>query len=170
MRYIRHSLKKHLLAIPGVLACACAVAQAPGKASWPAVPSLLILPSEYGTLHIALNEYVHESTLQIDSRPTQPEIRGLLNITYAFQMPDAQAALVSINRGNDACPFSYRWVLLRRGSHLISPEFGSCSEKIRVSAEGKTLNIETPNRVDAAKIDVYSYDGDSTISYSTIDP
>lgn len=171
MRTPRSTLQKYLFAISAVLAGTSISAQEPKPTTvWPPVPSILHLPSEYGTLHIDINEYVHESTLRINNQSTNPEIQGLLNITYVFQMPDAQAALISINKGNDTCSFSYRWVILHRDSQQISPEFGSCSDKIRVSTSGKALIVETPNQVDEAKIDVYSYDGGSAISHKTIDP
>ena len=171
MRKLCTLLHPLALILTGTLACSLAAAKEPELApAWPTLPSILHLPSEYGTLHIAINDYVHESALQIDNQPITPEVRGLLNITYAFKMPDAQAALVSINSGNDTCPLSYRWVLLRSNGHLVSPAFGSCSEKIRVSTEGKTLKIETPNQADQAKIDVYSYSGGTTVSRTTIVP
>src|SRR5690606_12024572 len=168
MRSTDRLVKRLLTALGGVLMCTCAFAQVKDKNVWPTAPSMLVLTSDYGTLHVDLNEYIYESILRIDNQPTNPEIRGLLNITYAFKMPNAQAALVSINRGNTACPISYRWVLLQQGKHRVSPEFVSCSEKIRVSIQGRKLNIETPNRTDPAKIDVYAYDGGANVSYSTI--
>ncbi len=126
---------------------------------WPAQPSHLQLETPYGTLGVRTSEYVYESRLQIDNTDVQPAVRGLLNITYAFNLPTASVALVSISSGDNQCPMSYRWVTLKKDSHTVSPAFGSCSEQIKVSARHGALTLQTPNTEKADKIDVYVYDG-----------
>ena len=126
---------------------------------WPVSPSRLNLATPYGTLHVATSEYVYESALQVDDADVEPTIRGILNITYAFNMPKAQAALVSINKGNNGCPVMYRWIVLDENGYKVSPEFGSCSDQIKVTATGRLFTMQTPSTQKRDKIDIYTYDG-----------
>lgn len=136
------------------------------QAAWPISPSRLQLPTPYGTLHVASNEYVYESSLQIDDIDVDPQVRGIINITYAFNMSASQAALVSINNGNNGCPISYRWVVLEKSGYKLSPEFGSCNEQIKVVATERYLTLRTPSPNAPGQIDVYVYDG-KTIKHRT---
>src|SRR5690606_10408661 len=79
---------------------------------WPRPPSRLELPTPYGVLSISTGGYLYESRLHFNDTEVQPAIEGLLNIPYAFNLPGAQVALISISDGNEACPISYRWVVL----------------------------------------------------------
>jgi hypothetical protein len=156
--------------VAGFIFFACsgaAIAQAGAEASeWPAVPSRLQLPTPYGTLNVATSEYVYESRLRVDDQDVAPKVSGILNIAYAFSMPKSLAALISINTGSYGCPFMYRWVILEKSSYKVSPEFGSCSEQIKVSAAGRKLTLTTPNTQKPDKIDIYVYDG-KTIKHRT---
>ncbi len=134
--------------------------------TWPVSPSRLQLSTPYGDLHVASSEYVYESRLQVDNADVDPQIRGILNITYAFNMPTAQAALVSINSGNNGCPISYRWIVLDKSGYTVSPEFGSCNDQIKVSAKGRQLTLQTPSTHTPDKVDVYIYDG-KTVKHRT---
>lgn len=145
--------------IAALLATACSFSANSATGDWPASPSLMQLVTPYGKLYISPSDYVYESTLRLDFADLDPEIKGMLNITHAFKMPKAQAALVSINRGDNACPVMYRWVVLRADSYKVSPEFGSCSNLIEVSAQGGQLTLRTPSRESSEKIDIYDYDG-----------
>jgi len=140
---------------------ASASALAAPEANWPIPPKLIELPTPYGTLAVGESEYVYESKLKLDDTLLEPTISGMINIHYAFSMPNAQAALVSISRGNDTCPVSYRWVILRADGYTISPEFGSCSEHIRVTADSRKLTLQTPNPESPDTLDVYVFDGTS---------
>ena len=126
---------------------------------WPPQPSRLELESPYGTLNVQANEYVYEALLRLDDVPIKPQIRGILNIPYAFSLPKSHAALVSISSGDNDCPIAYRWIILRNTGYKVSPKFGSCSEHIEVSAHGPRFTVRTPNRENPGKIDVYIYDG-----------
>jgi hypothetical protein len=139
-------------------------------AEWPQSPSLMQLVTPYGKLHISPSDYVYESTLRLNSAELAPEIKGMLNITHAFHMPKAQAALVSINRGDNVCPVVYRWVVLRADGYKVSPEFGSCSQLIKVSAQGGQLTLKTPSRDTDDKIDIYEYDGKTVKQRSSRKP
>lgn len=145
--------------LAGVLLLLGSYAAAAAQTDWPVSPSRLQLPTPYGTLHVASNEYVYESRLQIDDADVDPLVRGILNITYAFSTPTSQAALISINTGNNGCPITYRWVVLEKSGYKVSPEFGSCNEQIKVTAKGRRLTLQTPSTHTPDQIDVYTYDG-----------
>jgi len=127
--------------------------------NWPVPQKFFELPTPYGTLAVKESEYVYEARLQLNGELLDPDISGMLDIRYAFSMPKAQAALVAISKGNDTCPISYRWVIIKPQSYIISPEFGSCSEFIRVSADTSQLKLETPSRDAPNTLDTYVYDG-----------
>ncbi len=127
--------------------------------NWPAAPSRLVFDTPYGTLQIKDNEYVYESRLHFNNTDVAPVVEGLLNIPYAFSLPAAQVALVSISTGDPDCPVSYRWVVLKEKGYTVSNSFGSCSEQIKVSVKGRTFLVQTPNSQMPGKIDVYAYDG-----------
>lgn len=136
---------------------------------WPSAPSRLALDTPYGALHVSASEYVYESRLMLDGHEIQPRVKGLLNIPHAFSSPKFHIALVSIDTGKQSCPVSYTWVMLKESGYSITPPFGSCSEKIRVSTEGATFSVQTPNAEDPSKIDRYIYDGD-TVTYQKPSP
>jgi len=136
------------------------------QATWPVPPSRLSLSTPYGTLHVKTNDYIYESVLMFDKHAVDPKIEGIINITYAFSMPHARAALVSVNQGSYQCPISYRWVFIDKKGYTVSPPFGSCSQHIKVSADGHDFTMETPNAQKPNKIDVYIYDG-KTIRHRT---
>jgi hypothetical protein len=136
------------------------------QAEWPAAPSRLSLSTPFGTLSVKDSDYVYESILLYQGQPVKPTIKGIVNITYAFSLPKTQAALISVNLGSYECPYVYRWVLIDKKGYQVSPKFGSCSNKIKVSATAHSFTVETPSAEDPNKIDVYVYDGD-TIQHST---
>ncbi len=144
----------------------CGPARALPEEAWPAAPRHVELPTPYGTLAISESEYIYEARLKLDGIELNPSIKGLLHISYAFELPDRQAALIAISQGNDTCPVSYRWVVLRADGYEVSPVFGSCSENIRVSADAKHLTVDTPNRESPEKTDSYVYDG-KTVKHRT---
>ena len=144
----------------------CGPARALPEEAWPAAPRLLELPTPYGTLAVSESEYIYEARLKLDGTELTPRISGLLHISYAFELPGRQAALVAISQGNNTCPVSYRWVVLRADGYEVSPAFGSCSENIRVSADAKHLVLDTPNPDSPDKTDTYMYDG-KTITHRT---
>lgn len=136
------------------------------QAAWPPSPSRMQLPTPYGNLHIASSEYVYESRLQVDNADVDPQVSGILNITYAFNTPSSQAALVSINSGDNACPITYRWIVLEKSGYKLSPAFGSCSEQITVTATKRQFTLRTPSPHTPNQIDVYVYDG-KTVKHRT---
>ena len=138
------------------LAISTASAAAP---QWPAAPSRLVFDTPYGTLQVKDKEYIYESRLYLDEADIAPVIEGLLNIPYAFSLPSAHIALVSINSGDLECPVSYRWVVLRQNEYSVSQPFGSCSEHIEVTVQGRSFVVKTPSSQMPDKIDVYAYDG-----------
>ncbi|NLC37284.1 MAG: hypothetical protein GX772_12775 [Alcaligenaceae bacterium] len=137
----------------------CGPAHASADENWPTTPKFIELSTPYGTLTVSESEYVYEAQLKLDGGQIDPPISGMLSLNYSFEMPDRQATLISISSGNNACPIMYRWMVMRADSYSISPAFGSCSEQIRVSADAKTLTLQTPNQESPEKIDTYVYDG-----------
>lgn len=127
--------------------------------TWPVAPKLTELTTPYGKLAVSESEYVYEARLKVNEIEIDPPVTGLLSISYAFELPDRQAALVAINSGNDSCPVSYRWVVLKADGYQVSPAFGSCSEHIQVSADARRLTLRTPNRKTPGEIDTYVFDG-----------
>ncbi len=141
------------------LLLATGTALASPEVNWPVLPKLNELPTPYGTLAVGRSEYVYEARLELNGTQVEPQVSGMLNISYAFNMPQALAALVVVSKGYDACPVTYRWVVLKPDSYQVSPEFGSCSEHIRVSADSRHLTVLTPSREKPGALDVYTYDG-----------
>lgn len=131
------------------------------SALWPAAPSRLHLDTPYGELGVSSSDYVYESHLTFNGQKTTPNITGKLNIPYAFSTQKFHIALISINSGRKSCPVVYTWVVLNNDGYHLSPEFGSCSEQIRVSAKGSTFIVETPDTKEPEKVNTYVYDGKS---------
>lgn len=129
------------------------------NSAWEAPPSALVFETPHGTLQVRTREYVYESRLYLNDTPVQPSINGLINITYAYQIDDTHAALIAVNDGNGECPVHYYWITLNKKGYELSPKLGSCSPHIRVSVQGTSLILATPNPQQANKVDVYTYDG-----------
>lgn len=130
---------------------------------WPKPPSRLQLNTPYGQLQVSQSDYVYEARLLLDGKETSPPVMGLLNIPYAFSASEYHVALVSIDSGDNACPFNYKWVLLNPGGYDISEAFGSCSERIRVFADNHLFTMQTPNQEQPDKIDTYVFDGKTVV-------
>jgi len=137
----------------------CGSALAAAEIDWPSAPKLIELPTPYGTLAVGESEYIYEARLHLNGAEVEPLISGMLNISYAFSLPESQVALITISKGNEACPVSYRWVVMKAQGYTISPEFGSCSEQIRVSADTRLLTLQTPSQEAPGVLDTYVYDG-----------
>lgn len=142
----------------GMLVCTGA-AGAAAQPQWPDNPSRLQLNTPYGDLHVSSSDYVYESRLMLDDHDVEPLVQGLLNIPYAFSSPGFHVALVSINTGDNGCPIVYKWIMLKKSGYSITPDFGSCSESIQVSAQGHVFTLKTPNAQNPDKVDTYIYDG-----------
>lgn len=142
------------------------VSLASDPSQWPTAPSRLVLETPYGDLQVSPSDYIYESRLMLDDHEIDPLIQGLLNIPYAFSSPDFHVALVSIDTGTPVCPISYAWIMLKNDGYSVTPRFGSCSEHIKVSAEGSVFSLLTPNETDPDQIDSYLYDG-QTVTLKT---
>jgi hypothetical protein len=73
----------------------CGAALAAPESNWPVAPKLIELPTPYGTLAVGDSDYVYEARLKLDGAQVEPLVTGMLSISYAFSMQDAQAALVA---------------------------------------------------------------------------
>lgn len=136
-----------------------AVATDADASQWPSSPSRLTLDTPYGDLHVSPSDYIYESRLMLDEHEIQPQVKGLLNIPYAFSSTDFHVALVSIETGDQVCPITYTWIMLNKAGYSTTPTFGSCSESIKVSAEGQTFRLMTPSAANPDDSDIYLYDG-----------
>ncbi len=135
------------------------VAHSAASQTWPQPPSQLSLDSPYGTLQVSQSDYVYEAQLQLDAKIIAPELKGLINIPYAFKQSNNQTALISVDNGLGGCSINYHWVTVSSKGYTVSPAFGSCSAQIRVRHHGRTLIMETPSLDNPALIDEYRYDG-----------
>ncbi|MCB5362907.1 hypothetical protein H0484_03945 [Pusillimonas sp. CC-YST705] len=136
-----------------------AVLEPRAHAEWRDPPSSLSFETPHGTLSVQTSEYFYDSRLYLDGTPLQPAVQGRLDITYAYQIDDAHAALIAISDGETQCAVHYMWVVLDRTGYRISPRIGSCSKQIKVAAKGSQLVLTTPSAQHADKVDVYTYDG-----------
>lgn len=131
---------------------------------WPASPSRLQLATPYGKVHVSQSDYVYEARLLVNGKETTPPVMGLLNIPYAFSASEYHVALISIDSGDETCPVNYKWIWLETNGYRISGAFGSCSERIRVFADGNQFTLQTPNMEEPDKIDTYIFDGETVVA------
>lgn len=125
--------------------------------TWPNMPSQLSLQTPYGALQVTNSGYIYEAQLSLAAQLIEPSVKGLINMPYAFQVGDSQSVLISVDSGTGACPVSYHWLTISQQGHQLSPAFGSCNTKIRVSHRDSTLIVQTPNLEARDFIDEYHY-------------
>jgi hypothetical protein len=128
---------------------------------WPTPPSLTRLETPFGTLEVRETGYVYESYLTFDGKKVEPDISGLINITYAYRLNEARVVLIAVNSGSPACLVTYRWMTIRKGGYTLTEPFGSCSQDISVVTRGDRFVLRTPNKDKAGAIDTWVYDGHS---------
>lgn len=128
-------------------------------APWPATPSRTTLQTPYGVLEVRSSDYVYESHLLFDGKKVQPEISGIVNITYAYQVGKTRVALIAVDTGSSTCAVTYHWMTIRKAGYRITKPFGSCSEDIRVTTQGKQFVLSTPNLNKVGAIDTWVFDG-----------
>ncbi|HRK85360.1 hypothetical protein [Alcaligenes sp. SDU_A2] len=157
MRLSTAHFYRHLCGL--VLLALSLSAGATAPLAWPQPPSQLSLDTPYGVLQVSQSEYVYEAQLLLGSEVIRPQIKGMINIPYAFKQQKGQTALISVDTGLGSCPIRYHWITVASGGYTLTPAFGSCSAQIRVRHQGQTLIMETPSRDDPAHIDEYRYDG-----------
>lgn len=128
-------------------------------APWPNTPSRTALQTPYGTLEVRSSDYVYESHLLFDGKRVQPDIHGIINITYAYRVDKARVVLIAVDTGSITCPITYHWMTIRKDGYRLTEPFGSCSEDIRVATRGKQFVLSTPNLNKAGAIDTWIFDG-----------
>ena len=113
------------------------------------------LKTPYGVLSVTNN-----SDLLIDQKQFSPKINGGMGIDFVFSTKygDKFAFLLSMNSGGNACPATYRWVLLNEKGFEASPDFGNCSEEAKGSLVGNDLIVQAP-RYGTAPAAKYSFNG-----------
>lgn len=128
-------------------------------APWPTPPSRTALLTPYGTLEVSHSDYVYESHLLFDGKHVQPDIHGIINITYAYQVDKARVVLITVDSGDTSCSITYRWMTIHKDGYRITEPFGSCSQEIRIATRGKQFVLSTPNLEKAGAIDTWVFDG-----------
>lgn len=128
-------------------------------APWPTTPSRTALQTPYGTLEVRSNDYVYEAHLLFDGKKVQPDIRGIINITYAYRVGETRVVLIAVDTGSTTCAVTYHWMTIRKDGYQITEPFGSCSEDIRVATRGRQFVLSTPNLHKAGVIDTWVFDG-----------
>lgn len=129
------------------------------SAPWPTTPSRTTLQTPYGTLEVRSSDYVYESHLLFDGKRVQPDIHGIVNITYAYQVGKDRVVLIAVDTGSSTCAVAYHWMTIHKGGYRITEPFGSCSEDIRVATRGQQFVLSTPNLDKAGAIDTWVFDG-----------
>lgn len=128
-------------------------------APWPATPSRTALQTPYGTLEVHGSDYVYESHLLFNGKRVQPDIHGIINITYAYRVNDTRVVLIAVDTGSTTCSVTYHWMTIHKTGYTITESFGSCSGDIRVAARGGQFVLSTPSRDKEGVIDTWIYDG-----------
>ncbi|MBV6271475.1 hypothetical protein KVP09_00885 [Alcaligenaceae bacterium CGII-47] len=126
---------------------------------WPATPSHTSLQTPYGVLEVHGSDYVYESYLLFNGKRLEPDIQGIINITYAYQVGKARVILIAVDTGDSTCAISYRWMTIRQDGYRLTAPFGSCSASIRVTIHGKQFVLNTPNPDKVNAIDTWIFDG-----------
>ncbi|MCX5592734.1 hypothetical protein [Alcaligenes endophyticus] len=145
-----------LVASALLLLCLSFTSKAAAQA-WPSIPSQLSLQTPFGDLQVTPSDYIYDAQLSLGTRIIEPTIKGLINMPYAFQVGDSQSVLISVDNGVEHCPISFHWLTISQQGHHLSPAFGSCNSKIRVSHRGSTLIVQTPSTKAQDSIDEYRY-------------
>lgn len=88
---------------------------------------------------------VSDNVLLLDGKPVNPRVEGNNSLGFVVQvaLKNRRAVLVQ-NNGGTACPATYRWVTVSDGGYTVSPEFGSCSDLVKISTVSKTLVVTMP--------------------------
>lgn len=128
-------------------------------APWPTTPLRTVLHTPYGTLEVDNSDYIYESHLLFNGERVRPDIRGLINITYAYRVDQTRVVLIAVDTGSTACIVSYHWMTITKDGYHLTEPFGSCSEEIRIATRGKQFVLSTPNMNKAGVIDTWIFDG-----------
>ncbi|WP_124597038.1 hypothetical protein [Burkholderia stagnalis] len=88
---------------------------------------------------------VSDNVLLLDGKPVNPRVEGNNSLGFVVQvaLKNRRAVLVQ-NNGGTACPATYRWVMISDSGYTLSPEFGSCSDLVKVATVSETLVVTMP--------------------------
>jgi uncharacterized protein YecT (DUF1311 family) len=129
-------------------------AQQPSVTTENAKDSRQVVTTPFGKVSISSSH-----SLLLDDREINPAITGDFGLILDTPIPfgDRYAILVTSLSGGTACPAMYRWLLLTKSGHVVSKEFGTCSDMAQPSMRGGRLTVTMPgNGGDEVQ---YSYDG-----------
>lgn len=91
--------------------------------------------TRFGTLAVAADNV----SLQMNGKPVLPGVAGnnSLSIVASYELGNADVLLVQ-NTGGSSCAAMYNFITLTKTSLRGSPEFGTCSDIIRVTSDLKS--------------------------------
>ena len=91
--------------------------------------------TRFGTLAVAADNV----SLQMNGKPVLPGVAGnnSLSIVANYELGNADVVLVQ-NTGGAACAAMYSFITLTKTSLRATPEFGTCSDIIRVTSDLKS--------------------------------
>ena len=93
------------------------------------------IEGRFGTLAVAADNV----SLQMNGKPVLPGVAGnnSLSIAASYELGNADVVLVQ-NIGGSGCPAMYSFITLTKTSLRATPEFGTCSDIIRITSDLKT--------------------------------
>ena len=93
------------------------------------------IKTRYGTLAVGANNV----SLQFNGKPVLPGVEGnnSLSIVDNYELGNTDVVLVQ-NTGGTACAAMYRFITLTKINLRAMPEFGTCSDIIRVTSDLKS--------------------------------
>lgn len=91
--------------------------------------------TRYGVLSV--NE--DNNTLQFKSKPLSPAMEGnnSLSIVASYELGENDVYLLQDNGGSE-CPAMFRFVTVTAAGVRVTPEFGTCSDIVYPTSDGKT--------------------------------
>lgn len=91
--------------------------------------------TRFGTLAVAADNV----SLQMNGKPVLPGVAGnnSLSIAASYELGNADVVLVK-NSGGSGCPAMYSFITLTKTNLRATPEFGTCSDIIRVTSDLKS--------------------------------
>lgn len=96
--------------------------------------------SQYGQLSIVGE--VNEMQLMFDGKKLREGVGFSLSFVKQFNFTSKDIILVMNNSGGTACPAQYFFVTLNGATDIqLSPEFGTCSDLIETSQDGKNITV-----------------------------
>jgi hypothetical protein len=128
------------LAINGY--AANSLAEEPTVNRWPDAPYYEDMATRFGKL-TTNNDHI----LMLNGTPVEPSVTGDPYLAFTYRMPlrEGEAVLMQ-NAHGSSCPAIFQWIFLSANGYRITPEFGACSDYVRVFSRDGNLVVQTPDR------------------------